>query len=174
MKYSREILLIAGSLVAGIMLAAIMTEVTYRFQTRAQDRDGKVVTLVIPLGTAQRVEDGDASPAIPEDMVIVAGDKLRIVNEDNVNHTFGPLFIPSGTTAEMAFTKPDNLAFACTFTPDKYLGLEIKEPLTLYTRVMGILSAGIPLGTLLALYIVFAIRPGLKSESSKSENRANA
>jgi len=169
MKYKREILYVVASLMAGIFLAALMTELTYRFQTRAQDRDGKVVALVIPLGTAERVEDGEASPSIPGDMVIVAGDILRIVNEDNVSHTFGPLFIPSGTTAEMAFAKPENLAFTCTFTPDKYLGLEIKQPLTLSTRVMGILSAGVPLGTLMALYIVFAILPGLKREGGKSE-----
>jgi len=64
MKYSREILLIAGSRWREFMLAAIMTEVTYRFQTRAQDRDGKkLLHLSSPLA-AQRVEDGDASPAI--------------------------------------------------------------------------------------------------------------
>jgi hypothetical protein len=165
MKYQREILYIALSLAVGIILAMIMTEASYRFQTRSQDREGRLLTLVIPKGTSDLIEAGGASPEIPGDMTFVVGDVLIVENQDAVDHQLGPLFIPKGASAKLAFAKSENLAYACTFTPEKYLGLEIKQPLTIATRVTGIFSAGIPLGMLIALYVVFAIRPGLQKEA---------
>jgi hypothetical protein len=122
---------------------------------------------VIPFGTADLLSTGKASPEIPEGITFVVGDVLTVENQDVVDHQLGPFFIPKGASAKLSFTKPENLAYACTFTPEKYLGLEVKPPLTIATRVTGILSAGIPLGTLIALYVVFAIRPGLKKEAGK-------
>ena len=165
MKYKREVLYIVVCLISGILIAAVLTEVAYRFQTHSENRDGKQITLVIPLGTADKVKSGEPSPSIPADMVLVVGDELRVVNEDVEDHQLGTLFIPKGTSASITFSRSENLAYACTFTPEKYFGLEIKEPLTISTRLIGILSAGIPLGILMALYLVFAIRPGLKMNS---------
>ena len=167
MKYSREILYVALSLFVGILLALVMTELAYRFQVKSQDRDGKQLRLVIPLGTANLLQAGGESPSVPTDMTFVVGDVLVVENQDNADHQLGPLFIPKGTTAKLAFDKPENLAYACTFTPEKYLGLDVKPPLTIATRLTGVLSAGIPLGTLMALYLVFAIRPGLKKEAEE-------
>ena len=167
MKHRREILYVSLSLLAGILLAFVMTELSYKFQLKAQDRDGKLLRLVIPLGTAKLLKAGGESPAIPADMTFVIGDVLVVENQDDADHQLGPLFIPKGSSAKLAFDKSENLAYACTFTPDKYLGLEIKQPLTFATRMAGVLSAGIPLGTLVALYWVFAIRPGLKKEAEE-------
>jgi hypothetical protein len=167
MKYQREILYVALSLSVGILLALVMTELAYRFQAKAQDRDGKMVRLVIPLGTADLLEAGGKPPDIPADMTFVVGDVLVVENQDDSDHQLGPLFIPKDATARLAFNKSENLAYACTFTPEKYLGLDIKPPLTIATRLTGVLSAGIPMGALMALYWVFAIRPGLKKEAEE-------
>ena len=167
MKYRHEIIYVVVSLLVGILLAAILTEASYRFQMRDQDRSGKLITLLIPRGTGDQIKNGQPSPSIPKDMVFVVGDQLTVRNEDVVDHQLGPLFIPKGTSASLTFTQVGNLAYACTFLPEKYLGLDIKAPLTIYTRIMGILSAGIPMGTLFALYVVFAIRPGLAKEAAK-------
>lgn len=167
MKYQREILYIALSLIVGILLALVMTELAYKFQMKSQDRDGKQLRLVIPLGTANLLKAGGESPAIPSGMTFVVGDVLVVENQDDTDHQLGPLFIPKGATAKLTFNKSENLAYACTFTPEKYLGMEIKQPLTFTTRMTGILSAGIPLGTLIALYLVFAVRPGLKKEAQE-------
>ena len=167
MKYQREILYIALSLLIGILLAFVMTELAYRLQVKSQDRDGKQLKLVIPMGTASLIKAGGEPPNIPAEMTIVVGDVLIVENQDEADHQLGPLFIPRGATATLAFNRPDNLAYACTFTSDKYLGLEVKQPLTMATRITGVFSAGIPLGTLIALYLVFAIRPGLKKEAEE-------
>jgi hypothetical protein len=167
MRYQREIFYVCLSLFVGILLALVMTELTYRFQMKSQDRDGKLLRLVIPLGTANLLQEGGESPSIPTDMTFVVGDVLVVENQDDADHQLGPIFIPRGATAKLAFNKPENLAYACTFTPEKYLGLEVKPPLTIATRLTGVLSAGIPLGTLIALYLVFAVRPGLKKEAQE-------
>jgi hypothetical protein len=167
MKYQREILYVTLSMVVGIILTLVMTELAYRFQMKSEDRDGKQLRLIIPLGTSDLLQAGGESPNIPRDMTFVVGDVLVVENQDGVDHQLGPLFIPKGTVAKLSFNRPENLAYACTFTPGKYLGLEVKPPLTIATRLTGVLSAGIPLGTLIALYLVFAIRPGLKKEAEE-------
>jgi hypothetical protein len=45
-----------------------------------------------------------------------------------------------------------NLSYVCSFQPTKYLGLDVKEALTIGTRLEGIFIAGIPLGILFGLY----------------------
>ena len=146
-----------------------MTEVSYRIQTRSEDRSQTQITLVIPRGTADLVKQGQPQPSIPGDLVFFVGDTLIVKNNDVVDHQLGPLFIPKGTSASLTFNQAGNLAYTCTFFPEKYLGLEVKKPLTLYTRVIGILEAGVPMGILIALYVVFAIRPGLAKEVEKND-----
>jgi hypothetical protein len=166
MKLQRNFIYIIVSLAVGILLAGIMTEASYRFQTRSQDRDPKTITILIPAGTARKVSEGASSPEIPKELVFVVGDTLVVQNKDTEDHQLGPLFIPKGSSASLTFNRAENLAYACTFTPEKYLGLEIKTPLTMYTRLIGILSAGLPLGALIALYVVFAIRPGVSKKET--------
>ena len=166
MSIRRNVIYIIISLAVGIILAAVATEASYRFQVNQDAGNLKIITLIIPEGTAKRVSNGDSSPSIPKDMVFVVGDTLVVKNEDLVDHQLGPLFIPRGTSASIVFNQVENLAYACTFSPDKYFGLDVKAPLTLSTRILGILSAGLPLGTIIALYVVFAIRPGVKKEKA--------
>ncbi|MEW5942029.1 MAG: hypothetical protein AB1750_20375, partial [Chloroflexota bacterium] len=76
-----------------------------------------------------------------------------------------PLFIPPGTSASMSFDTPEGYSYSCTFQPDKALGLDVREPVTPYTRFTGILFGGLPLGALIALYSLVA-RPIKKEEPS--------
>jgi LytS/YehU family sensor histidine kinase len=55
----------------------------------------------------------------------------------------------------------ENLAFECSFQPGNYFGLDVRDAITSGTRVLGILSAGLPLGILIALYS-FVIPPKKK------------
>jgi hypothetical protein len=158
----RNLVYVILSLLTGILLMALFTELSFRFISRANDRAPETITLTIPAGTAAKVAAGQNPPSIPNDMTFVVGDTLVVENEDFADHQLGPLFIPAGSNATLVFDKIENYAYACTFTPSKYFGLDVKEPLTFLTRVLGILAAGLPLGALIALYVVFAIRPGEK------------
>jgi hypothetical protein len=143
-------------LLLGVLLGAALTELTFRFLKRDQDRQPETITLTIPAGTAARVANGETPPTIPDTMVFVLGDILKVVNEDSANHQLGPLFIPAKATATLSFDALQEYAYTCSFRADRYLGLSVRAPLTLNDRIVGILSAGLPMGVLMALYAVFA------------------
>ena len=42
----------------------------------------------------------------------------------------------------------------CSFQPGKVFGMDVLEPVTLGTRLTGILFAGFPLGALFAVYSI--------------------
>jgi hypothetical protein len=141
------------SMLLGVLLAAITTEVSYQVLKR-ENREPQRVELVIPPGAAESVANGTASPSIPEDMHFVVGDTLVVVNQDEVDHQLGPLWIPPGTSASLDLDTEQNYILQCSFQPTKIFGLDVQEPVTFGTRLTGILFAGFPLGALFAVYSV--------------------
>lgn len=137
----------------GIVLAAITTEVSYQVLKR-ENREPQRVELVIPPGTAASIENGESPPDIPEDMTFVVGDTFVVVNQDDVDHQLGPLWIPPGTSASLNLDTEENYALECSFQSTKIFGLDVLQPVTLGTRLTGILFAGFPLGALFAVYSI--------------------
>lgn len=156
------LLWIIGSMLAGILIAGVMTEATFRFLKSSSDRAPQEIELIIPAGTAEGVARGQNPPGIPDTMAFVVGDTLIVRNEDTSAHQLGPVWVPAGSSASLAFDSVQSYAYECSFLTGKYLGLDVNSPITLSTRIVGILSAGLPLGMLLALYVVFAVRPAQK------------
>lgn len=135
------------------MLVLIVSEFAYWLQTRKGDidRSPKTIELVIPEGTAQRVEGGSAVPAIPDEMIFIVGDVLVVRNKDIVAHQLGPMIIPAGSSASMPLDNRDNLLLSCSFQSDRYMGFEIIEATTMWTRLSG-LSFAVP-ATFVLLFI---------------------
>jgi hypothetical protein len=152
------------SFVLGIVLAAVTSELAYRLQQR-ENRPPQRVELIIPAGTAERVQRGEASPSLPQNMTFVLGDTLVVVNQDSVAHQLGPLWVPAGTSASLPLESSENYVMECSFQPSRYLGLEVREPVTWRTRLSAIFFGGIPLGTLLAIYSVVLGAERKKKES---------
>jgi len=148
----------------GVVIATVMSEISYQVLKR-ENREPQEVKLVIPPGTAERVARGEVPPTIPEDLSFVVGDVLVVINEDNVDHQLGPLWIPPGTTASLPLDIEQQFAFQCSFQPTQYLGLDVREPVTLGTRLTGILFAGFPLGALFSVYSILVIKPKDKKSS---------
>jgi len=151
------------SLVIGLALGAAISEIPFIF-LRETARPPQEVLLTIPPGTAEQVARGEQPPSIPENMIFVVGDTLVVKNEDSVDHKLGPLWIPANASAQLPLRQEENLAYECTFQPGKYLGLDVHEPLTLSTRLYGIIYAGLPMAILIAAYS-FAI-PSKKDENA--------
>ena len=145
------------SMLAGLLFGVAISEMTFYFLNTGETRPPEVVSLNIPPGTAQRVALGEASPGLPASMYFVVGDTLTVNNLDSVVHQLGPLFIPSGSSSSMKLDSEENYAFTCSFIPSKYIGLSVRPPLTIVTRVLGILEAGLPMGFLIAVYSIFAM-----------------
>jgi hypothetical protein len=139
------------SLAAGCLIGFAISEVTFFF-LRETARPPKSIEIVIPAGTAELVARGEQPPNLPDDMTFVVGDTLIVKNADVVDHQLGPLWIPAGASARLELGEAENLAVECSFQPDRSVGLDIREALTLSTRLYGVLYTGIPLGILIALY----------------------
>lgn len=141
------------SMLLGVLLAAITTEVAYQVLKR-ENREPQQIELVIPAGTARNIENGQAPPSIPDDMTFVVGDTLVVVNRDEVDHQLGPLWIPSGTSASLNLDTEQNFILDCSFQTTRVFGINVLQPVTLGTRITGILFAGFPLGALFAVYSI--------------------
>lgn len=141
------------SVLAGLTIGALITEIPFFF-LRETARAPMEVLLTIPAGTAELVARGEQPPSIPASLKFVVGDTLVVRNEDSADHKLGTLWIPANSSARLALTEKENMAFDCSFQPDNVLGFEVYEPLTLSTRVLGILSTGLPLSVLFALYSI--------------------
>lgn len=142
---------IALSMVIGLLAGLLLSEVTFKFLGRTA-REPQTISMTIPSGTSELVARGEQPPTLPKDMNFVVGDVLSIENEDTVDHQLGPLWIPAGAAGQLVLGQPESLAYECSFQVGNYIGLDVYEPLTLWTRVYGVLFAGIPMGILIALY----------------------
>ena len=95
--------------------------------------------------------------------MFVVGDTLVVKNEDVANHKLGPLLIPAHSSARLSLNEEQNISYECSFQPGNYFGLDVREALTLSTRLNGIFIAGLPMGFLIALYS--SIIPSKKREN---------
>jgi uncharacterized membrane protein (DUF441 family) len=152
-------------LVIGILVAAIGSEVAFRFQGETNSRPPKTIEIVIPAGTAAKVAQGQST--LPDNMTFVVGDTLLVRNQDSVTHSLGPLVVPSGTSASLQLDQVGNLDYTCSFQPTNYFGLDIQSALTIGTRLEASLLAGIPLGILIGIYSL-ALRPAKPKEKEST------
>lgn len=165
-------------IVLALSIAAvfIVSEIGIRLQSENIAREPTEIELLIPAGTAARVAAGEDAPTIPDEMTFVEGDVLVVVNEDTEAHTLGPLYIPSQGSASMRLDHADNYALACSFSSAKYLGLNVKPPTTLSTRLTGISFAAPPTAVMLFIYslIVFPIKPADGSKGAIAAGRTGS
>jgi hypothetical protein len=147
-KTVRKILL---CFLIGLVLSVAITEIPFIF-LQETTRPPKDITLVIPPGTADEVARGEQPPGLPANMKFVVGDTLIVQNQDTVEHKLGPLWIPPNSSARLSLDQVESLAYECSFQPTKFLGLDVNEPLTVGTRIFGIIYIALPLGILFSLY----------------------
>ena len=136
----------------GFVLGAVVNEVSFLYVKTDAGRGPQRIELVIPPGTAAKIALGQSDPALPASLVFVLGDTLVVRNEDVVVHQLGPLYIPAGSSASMTLNQPDNLVLRCSFQVSNYEGFNVQEPVTLFTRLAGLIVSGLPLGFLFMLY----------------------
>jgi len=153
------------SITLGLILAAVTTEVSYQLLKR-ENREPQRVELVIPAGTAQSIANGETPPSLPDGMTFVVGDTLVVINQDEIDHQLGPLWIPAGTSASLNLDTEENFTLECSFQATKIFGLDVLQPVTFGTRLTGILFAGFPLGALFAVYSILLV-PDKKKETGE-------
>jgi hypothetical protein len=147
------VLRVVASLIIGLLAAGLVSEVGFYLQDTTS-RPPKTVEIVIPLGAREMALRRES--VLPESMEFVVGDVILVRNEDTVAHTFGPLYVPAGSSSSLTLDQAENLSYTCSFQPTQAFGLDVHEPLTFSTRLQGILLAGLPMGVLLAVYSLVA------------------
>jgi hypothetical protein len=156
MPINKVLRIIGISLLGGLVSGILLSEISFYFLKTGETRPPQTILLTIPNGTAARIARGEADPSIPTNMIFVVGDNLLVVNQDIVPHTLGPLYIPTQSSASMNLNMVQEYAFACSFTPSKYIGLSVQSPLDIWTRLFGIVEAGLPMGILIGLFSLIA------------------
>lgn len=151
------------SLLIGLLAGALISEIPFLFLQETA-RPAQEILLTIPTGTSEQIARGEQPPSIPENMAFVVGDVLVVENKDSVDHKLGPVWIPANSSARLPLNREESLAFECTFQSDNYLGIDVHQPLTFGTRIYGIISVGLPLGILIALYSL--VIPARKKENA--------
>jgi len=148
------------SVILGLVLAWAMSEIAYLRLKDTSDHEPQRFELTIPPGTAARVAAGEAVPSIPVGLVFVVDDVLVVQNEDITDHQLGPVWVPPGATASLRLAQANKFDYACTFQPTRYLGLDVRPRVTMWTRLQAVLMAGLPLGALMTLYglVLFPLR----------------
>lgn len=150
-----------------LVFVIAFNEITYAFQKDAYDRAPEAVQVVIPQGTAERVKAGQPEPSIPEGLVFVVGDVLEVVNEDDVAHQLGPLWIPAQTTASLAMDEATTASYSCSFRPDSAMDIDVRQATTWTDRLVGVTIAAPTLAALVFLYSLAA-----KPVEGEKQNRS--
>jgi hypothetical protein len=151
-----------------LVFTLFFNELVFLLSKDPNDRAPQTVQLVIPAGTAKQIEAGEEIPSIPSEMVFVMGDVLEVVNQDAVSHQLGPVWVPAGSVGRLVMEQPQDLSYSCSFRPSRYLGIDVKLPTTLATRITG-LALGMPtMAVLLFLYSVVGFPIKLEDEPAKA------
>ncbi len=79
----------------------------------------------IPLGTAERIDAGEAVEIVPAELTVKVGEAIRIVNEDDEGHVVGVFFVGAGETMTQRFTAPGELSGACSVHSDGEFTLRV-------------------------------------------------
>lgn len=135
-----------------VVFVGVINESAHIIFKEKYDRAPMTVELIIPKGTAERVEAGESVPSIPDDMVFVVGDKLQVVNEDIVDHQLGPLWVPPGRSASLVMEDANKYAYGCSFQPSRYLGIDVRSSTTLWSRFQALTLASPPTAMFLFVY----------------------
>ncbi len=148
---TRLLVTFAASMIFGIAVS----EITYRLSRSEAERIPEVLTIVIPPGTAEQISQGQPGPAMPE-MKFIEGDQIVVVNQDQVSHQLGPLWIPPGTSSSLTLERPSQYNMSCSFQAAENIAIDVQPRARTSDRVVGALAIGLPTWGLLALYALVA------------------
>ena len=151
--FARTWVRIVFMLLIGLVFGALVSEITFWLSPDLQSAKPHNKELTIPAGTAEKLKAGQPVLSIPETMAIVEGDILIVRNLDVVSHQLGPVWVPPQSSGLLQIGKQNKYSYECTFTRNKVFGLDVTPPLTLWMRLQGMLSIGLPTGVMLALYV---------------------
>lgn len=79
---------------------------------------GETIKVVVPAGTAARMDAGEQVELLPAVLRVDVGDELVITNDDDEVHLVGPYAVAPGQTLRQQFTTQGRIEGVCTLHPD--------------------------------------------------------
>lgn len=149
-----------------LMFGWLVSEVSYQLNRDPLRERPQRIELVIPPGTNQRIAAGEHTETLPQNLDLLAGDVLVVINQDEVSHQLGPVWVPAGSTGSLSLQQPNLYSLSCTFQPARYLDLNVRPRTTAWIRFEGALTIGLPSGVLLALYSLVLFPVGKRAQEA--------
>ncbi len=142
-------------LAGGIVVAGGLSLASWFLLSDGPTRAPGTIELVIPAGTAARIEAGGAPPSIPSELTFVVGDTLVLRNEDSVQQEMGPFAVPAGGTLRIPLRQASTQTFLCTFHPQGRVGLVVRGRTSPLWILWPTLLLGLPLGAAAGAVVTF-------------------
>jgi len=161
------------ALIIGLVFGFLVSEGSFYILNQGKDFSDEDIILTIPFGTADRIKNGLSIPSIPENIVFYQGDRIVVNNEDDVSHQLGPIWVPAGAQGVLTLQDTEKYSLACSFKPQKLMGIEVRKSITNFVRFQGLLAIGLPTGVMVFLFsiILFPIDRDLKNNETNSEKK---
>lgn len=161
---------LAWCFLVALLFVGLINEGTHFFLKEEGDRPPETIELVIPAGTAERIAAGEAPPSIPNDLVFTIGDTLKVVNQDEVAHELGALYIPPGASASLAMEDANKYQLGCSFTPSRFLNFDVRPRTTAITRLQAFAFATPPMALFFFVYslLVFPVHGKMHNSEVKT------
>lgn len=105
-----------GPLVLTLVLVLLVAVATVAFIALQDDEAD--LTVVIPEGTGELVDQGDDVDLLADEVAMDAGDTLAITNDDDRIHQIGDVVIEPGQTEELEFPSTGRFVYTCTIRPN--------------------------------------------------------
>jgi plastocyanin len=86
----------------------------------------ELVRVEVAAGTAERIAAGESIELLPPTLEVTVGDRLEIVNDDDVTHQVGPYTVAPGQILRQSFTSPGTLEGACTLHPSGAIRIVVR------------------------------------------------
>lgn len=91
------------------------------------DEEGRVVEIVVPLGTQERLDRGEDVVVMPAELRFEVGDTLLIRNEDVVDQSVGPYEVRAGQEFELSYGAPGRYEGMCPLSEGDTYEIVITE-----------------------------------------------
>jgi hypothetical protein len=117
-----RLLLVAGVLAVFLVPAVLLGVLLL---TGSDDEAGEEFSVVVPLGTGERIDAGEDVELMPLEVRLSVGDRMVVENLDDRTHVVGPYTVRPGERLVQRFNEPTVIEGECTLIPEETIRIVV-------------------------------------------------
>jgi hypothetical protein len=121
----RRVIEAIALIVGSTLVVGVLSSIALLIYTR-DAQEPTVHVLDIPLGSYDRILEGENVLGIPSTWAFYAGDAIVLDNKDDVTHTIGTWSVPPNTTRRFGLQPAFGGNFTCSLLPSGTVTLDIQ------------------------------------------------